>query len=196
MYRHRTHIIATLGALTLLGCAMKPSPPATGVIHSKQGALRIAFPDATAVQAKNVFLTKAEALAIRNKAGSGLSSRMVTVYVGHRGKRCFGYGFIDTHRVKQQDETLMIVVSPAGHVQAVHMLAFHDTPGKKPSNRWLGQFRGKALSPRLRLGDEVDGITGATYSANAVTGAVRRALAIYQVVLSTGSRVSCSSPVK
>ena len=175
----------------LTGCAMKPSPPATGVIHSKQGALRIAFPEATTVRAKNVFLSKAESRVIGSKAGSELESRMVTVYVAHKGTHCLGYGFIDTHRVKQQDETLMVVVSPAGRVHAVHMLAFHDTPGKKPSNRWLKQFRGKALSQRLQIGDEVDGITGATFSATAVTRAVRRALAIHRVVLSSGQRVPC-----
>jgi Na+-translocating ferredoxin:NAD+ oxidoreductase RnfG subunit len=52
-----------------------------------------------------------------------------------------------------------------------------------PSDRWYGQFEQKTLAQPMRLGGDVHGIVGATLSARATTRGVRRALALYQVVL-------------
>jgi len=52
-----------------------------------------------------------------------------------------------------------------------------------PPERWLRQFEQRRLDPALRLGGEIHGIAGATLSAQAVTGAVRRALALFTVLI-------------
>ena len=112
-------------------------------------------------------------------------------------KQNYGFLNITTEDPENVPNTLRVILRRAtdasvGVQDMVFRVELTGNHVEKPSNRWLDQFRGKSLSPRLRLGDELDGITGATYSANAVTGAVRRALAIYEVILSTGKRVRCS----
>ena len=49
--------------------------------------------------------------------------------------------------------------------------------------RWYGQFGQKSLADALRVGGDVHGIVGATLSAQATTAGVRRALALYAVLL-------------
>jgi hypothetical protein len=49
--------------------------------------------------------------------------------------------------------------------------------------RWLEQFHDATLTDDLRIGRGIVAITGSTLTSEAVTGSVRRALAIYDVLL-------------
>jgi Na+-translocating ferredoxin:NAD+ oxidoreductase RnfG subunit len=93
-----------------------------------------------------------------------------------------GYAFIDIHN-GTLPEAFLIVLSPAGEVQSLRLLAFHEPPEYMPREGWYEQFRDKSLGDALRLGKDVHGIVGATLSSRATTLGVRRALALYQVVV-------------
>lgn len=96
--------------------------------------------------------------------------------------KLFAYGFIDTHVVRTLPETFLTVVGTDGEVLGVHLLAFQEPLEYMPAKRWLGQFRGKRLTPSLRIRYDISGIAGATMSALAVTRGVRRVLALYRVL--------------
>ena len=66
------------------------------------------------------------------------------------------------------------------------MLAFHEPPEYAPTDRWLRQFEGRPLNSELSLRGEVDGITGATLTANAITATVRSILAVFNVAVGSG----------
>jgi hypothetical protein len=108
---------------------------------------------------------------------------MITVYEGFHGSRLVGYAFIDTHTVRTLPETFLLVLDPEGAVRATHLLAFHEPPEYLPPARWLDQFTGKALDGDLWLGRDVDGISGSTLSAQALTAGVRRLTAVHRVKL-------------
>jgi Na+-translocating ferredoxin:NAD+ oxidoreductase RnfG subunit len=87
------------------------------------------------------------------------------------------------HTVRTLPEAFLVVLSPQGTVRTLRVLAFHEPLEYKPSDRWYSQFEEKSLSEPLRLGSDVHGIVGATLSARATTRGVRRALALYEVVV-------------
>lgn len=153
------------------------------VYHSRESALRLAFPGANNVEKRELFLSPAQAADVERMAGVKIPSRLVTVYVGTADAGVIGYAFIETHKVRSLPETVLLVVYPDGRAKAVHMLAFHEPPEYAPTERWLGQFAGKPLDQSLSLRGGVDGITGATLTANAITASVRRILAIFRVAL-------------
>ncbi|MBI2896873.1 MAG: FMN-binding protein [Deltaproteobacteria bacterium] len=154
------------------------------VFHSKESALRLAFPAAGRVETRTLFLTEAQRSAVEERAGSSLESRMVTCYVGkgHSGE-VLGYAFLDTHVVRTLPETFMVVLDPAGAVRAVHILAFHEPTDYLPPPRWLRQFGGRRLGRSLALNQDIVGIAGSSLSSQAVTGGVRRILALYEVMI-------------
>ncbi len=76
----------------------------------------------------------------------------------------------------------MVVVGPDGAVQRVTILSFQEPKDYLPSDRWLDQFHDQKLGKQLSLKREIRGITGATLSSRAVTAAVRRVLALDQVL--------------
>jgi len=153
------------------------------VYYSRDEALKLAFPDAERVEPKDFFLTAAQRAAIEAQAKSSLDSDLVTVYVGSRAGIPSGYAIFDTHVVRTLPETFLVVLSPDGKVAATHLLAFYEPTEYAPPARWMEQFRDKTSDDELRVGRGIAGITGSTLTSEAVTGGVRRALAIYAVLL-------------
>jgi Na+-translocating ferredoxin:NAD+ oxidoreductase RnfG subunit len=90
---------------------------------------------------------------------------------------------IDIHNVRTLPEAFMIVLSPAGEVRSLRVLAFHEPLEYKPTNRWYSQFDNQSIGAPLRVGGDIHGVVGATLSAHATTRGVRRALAYYEVLL-------------
>jgi hypothetical protein len=143
----------------------------------------LAFPEVDRVETRDLFLTPDQRQAIEKLAKSKLESDLLTVYVGHRNGSVSGYAVLDTHVVRTLPEAFMIVLSRDGSVTATHVLAFYEPTEYMPSERWLNQFRGKRDVQDLRVGRGIAAITGSTLTSHAVAGAVRRALAIYDVLL-------------
>ena len=176
----RSSALAIVLTAGLLGV---PGEAAAKVYLSKQEAIELAFPDADRVERKTLMLTRAQAEAIEKLALSRLGSRLITVYAGVKDGKRLGYALIDIHNVRTLPEAVMIVLSPSGEVRSLRMLAFHEPEEYRPSDRWLSQFEDEQLDPELRLHGKIHGIAGSTLSSRAVTSGVRRALALWEVML-------------
>lgn len=157
------------------------------VFHSRESALRLAFPGADRVEKREVFLDADDAAEVERLARSPLGSRLVTVYVGWRSGAIVGYAFIETHPVRTLPETIMLVVGSDGRIAGVHLLAFHEPPEYGPPPAWLRQYEGWTLRDELSLRGDIAGITGATLTAHSITAAVRRTLAVYRVGIATAA---------
>jgi hypothetical protein len=157
---------------------------ATGaVFHSRSEIADLAFPDCDHVETRDVFLSPEQRERIEHAAGSALDGALITIYEGYSGDRLVGYAMLDSHLVRTLPETLLVVLDASGSVEATYVMAFHEPPDYLPGDRWLRLFHDRRLSDDLRVGRAIVGITGATLSARAVVGSVRRSLAIYEVLL-------------
>jgi transcriptional regulator of nitric oxide reductase len=167
----------------VLALACAATPAHAKVFFSKKEALALAFPESDRVDEKSLLLDDAQAQRVEELSRSRLESRLLRIYTGYRGEERLGYAFIDVHTVRTLPEAFMVVLTPAGVVRDVRLLAFHEPLEYMPSARWYQQFLNKDRTAPLRLGDDVHGIVGATLSSRAATEGVRRALALYQVVV-------------
>ena len=158
-------------------------PPEAVVLYAKNEALQLIFPEADSIEPQAVFLTAQQAARVEELARSPLESQLLTVHVGRKGNETLGYAFLDIHVVRTQPEALFVVLTPQGNVDSVLIVAFHEPLEYMPSDRWQAQFPGKTLTPDLQVKRAIAPISGATLSAHAMTDAVRRALAVYQVAL-------------
>jgi transcriptional regulator of nitric oxide reductase len=169
--------------LWCLTAVLIPFSAASEVFHSKESALRLAFPGADRVTAQDLFLSPEETAQVEREARAEVDSRLVTVYVGHEGPELLGYAFLDTHQVRTLPQTILVVLDPGGAVRAIHLLAFHEPPEYQAPVRWLERLAGRTLDAELWPGRDVDSLSGATLTATAVTAAVRRLLAVHRVKL-------------
>jgi len=170
-----------------------PVAAGAAVFHSKESAIKAAFPEAEQVDARPVYLSKEDVEWVTQMSGATMTDRVVTAYVGLKAGQAIGYGFIDTHLVRSLPETVMIVVSPTGEVVRTLQLAFHEPPEYQASPRWLSQFTGRRLEPQLALGRGVDVTTGASLTGRALTTAHRRILALWERKLRLG--VPCAQDI-
>jgi hypothetical protein len=170
--------------VAVAGVLLLDSAPAESKVYASQNeALPAAFPEADRIVRRNFVVTAEQVRRIEQRARAPLESRIVTLHVGWRADEILGYALIDIHTVRTLPEALMIVLEPDGAVRSVRVLAFHEPEDYLPSMRWFQQFAGRRLDSDLQLKRGVHAITGATLSARATTRGVRRALALYEVLL-------------
>lgn len=178
--RLRGLLVAVVVALGL------PAAPSAKVYHSRTEALALAFPDAERVETRTHVLTDEQRDEIQRLSGAALDSKLVKLYWGVKSGEVQGYAFIDVHTVRTLPEAFLVVLDRSGEVRSLRVLAFYEPLEYQPADRWYGQFERKTLREPLRLGDDIHGVVGATLSARATTQGVRRALALYQVLVENG----------
>lgn len=172
--RARVHILI---AAFVAGAALFGAVPVRArVLMPQKDALSLAFPSVKP-ERRTAFLTDAQAKAVEEAAQSKLESKVWTYYVAGSTTAYF-----DSHLVRTMNETVMIVVNGNGTVNFVEILSFAEPDDYLASKRWLGQFPGRKLDDDLAQRRGLRNISGASLTSEAVTRAVRRALAVHQVL--------------
>ena len=171
-----------IGFILLLGAFALPSAHAK-VFHSQVEARELAFPGADRFEKKTFVLSSEQKAEVERISRSRLESRLVTLESAWREKTLLGHLHIDIHTVRTQSEGLMVALDSKGTVMLVRVLVFNEPLDYKPSQRWYDFLVGKTSADALRVGHDVDAVTGATLTTGATAGAVRRMLAYYAVLL-------------
>lgn len=174
-------------AAILLLAAFAAANAQAKVFYSQSEALELAFPDAEEVASNTFILDDDQVERIESLAKCELDSKLVKIYTGMREGKVLGHALIDVHNVRTLPEAFMVVLSPAGEVRSLRVLAFHEPLEYKPTSRWYRQFDDRSIEAPLRVGRDIHGVVGATLSARATTRGVRRALAYYEVLLESGN---------
>jgi len=164
--------------------AVAAGPVAAKVFLTADEALHLVF-QSCKVERRTVFLTPEQLARARQLAAGEIKSALVNPYRATCDGKDAGTAYFDAHVVRTLPETLMVVVDPQGRVSRVEVLSFAEPEDYLPPGRWYGQFPGNALSDELALGHRIRGVTGASLTARATTDAVRRVLAIHQVLHGT-----------
>ena len=176
--RVRRTTATVMGALLGLAAA----PVHAGVVLTETDALARAFPGQEA-RRRILYLKPEQVRAVEKAARSKLPSPVITVFEAWNGAECAGRAYLDTHVVRTMPETVLTVVEPDGTLRMALVLAFHEPSDYLPRERWLETLKGKPLDDDLWPGRGVRRVTGATLSAQAMTEAVRRALAVDALVV-------------
>jgi hypothetical protein len=160
------------------------------VLLTQEQALDLAFPPPAEVDRRTAFLGEEQIEEIRRLSapvGSGYERSVVSYYVGVDGDRPLGAAYFDAHRVRTLQEVLMVVVSPDGLVSRIEVLGFAEPPEYMAPDGWLELFRGRGLEESNSTRGEIPLITGATLTSHAVSDAVRKSLALHQVIRPFGN---------
>ena len=157
------------------------APAAAKVFLTQEEALKLAFP-AASVERRTAFLTEAESKEVASLSGGPPPSALCVAYVATKEGRLAGIAYFDTHIVRTQPETLMVVVAPSGTIARIEILSFSEPEDYLPREHWYAQFPGKALDEELSVKRGIRAVSGATLTARATTEAARRVLALHRVL--------------
>lgn len=153
---------------------------------SRDEALASAYSGA-AIRTEQVFLTAAQQKRVADAAGTETVSAFVVRYVATKDGNVVGRAYVDTHTVRTKKESLLVMLDANGRVARVEVTAFLEPAEFHAPEAWLRQYKDRTLAPDLALNRAIRPIAGATLTARATNNAVRRVLAIDQVVQATDS---------
>ncbi len=131
---------------------------------------------------ETTLLTKAEQSEVIQLANQKKIGAFVSRYIVRNESGIVGYAYLDKHLVRTLPETLLVAVDSNGALVGIKVLAFREPAEFMAREGWMEQFHGRRVEDQLRMRRNVDGITGATITARAITQCARRMLAIHQVL--------------
>ena len=162
------------------------SPSISKVFMKRDEALRAAFPGAAEIEKREIFLSSDQSLAVELLAKSKNESKLYIIYEARDGEKTLGYAIIDTHTLRTKTETVMFVINPDGSLRQAEILAFFEPQDYQAGDNWIELFEGRTLDDSLRVGKDIPNITGATITANSLSQAIRRILAVFKVASDQG----------
>lgn len=153
------------------------------VFISKDEALKLAFPDSDTIEKQSLFLSKTDVESIEKLGRSKLDSRLFLFYVGMKNGEAIGYAAIDTHTVRTKSQTILVVINPDGSLNYTEILAFFEPLEYKPTESWIDLFKDKKITNGIKIGYDIPNISGATLSSNSTANAVKKILAVFEIVV-------------
>ena len=171
-------LIAT-ALLALLAGAVAPGAQ-EGVI-TRSEALAAVYPGA-AVTRDRVILTREQMAAVAALARVGMQGRIVPRYVARRDDAVVGRAYIDTHTPKTERQSLLISLDTEGRIKRVDVTVFFEPAQYMAPQNWLRQFDGEVLHEELAIRRGIRRIAGSSFTGRAISNAVRRVLALDQVL--------------
>lgn len=180
--------LRTLGVAVVV-IVLQPLPASAQVLLTQDEALRLSFPEPAMIERRTAFLERSQIDRVSELAGSKPAGTLVTYYVGRSADGPLGVAYFDVHRVRTLPELLMIVVTPGGRVERIEILRFSEPREYMAPDGWLDRFTERRLEDDLGNKSAVVGMTGATLTSRAVTDAVRRALALHEILDPLGAGV-------
>lgn len=147
-------------------------------------AQHLLFPQADHFVASPVPLTSE--IRSRLEALSGVAARRdeQPVWKAVQGDASLGYFIVDDVIGKHELITYAVAIGADSRVRGVEILDYREPRGGEVRDpRWLAQFAGKRPGDTLRVGDDIQNLSGATLSSRHLTEGVRRLLMLHKLVL-------------
>ena len=160
--------------------ALVASAPARATVYLSIEDAQQAMFGAAAMTAQPLTLDAIQMKAIEKASGVPVRGSLVRVWRAADG----GWFLLDAVIGKSELITYAIGLDADGRVKQVEVLEYRESHGgeiRYPG--WRKQFVNKKAGDELRVGDDIQGISGATLSCEHVTDGIRRLLATWALVL-------------
>jgi Na+-translocating ferredoxin:NAD+ oxidoreductase RnfG subunit len=160
------------------------APGHAQVYYSVRALLADHFKQSEVVDFQRVRLSARSREQVERQLGEKLEKGEYIFYVGHSEDGIDGYALFDREIGQHEYIDFATFFDCDGRVTRVEVVAYREPYGDGiRSPRFRGQFVGKSAESRLRAGHDIDVISGATLSAQAMAKAVKRASVLLQDTL-------------
>jgi len=175
------------GALAGAAAALGPASAFAVDYLSAEQAARLMFPDADGFELRRLTLDAAQ---LQQLDAQGVRARSVgwTVRLAQRAGVLQGFVVADEVVGKVELISYAVALGLDGAVRQIEILAYRESHGHEirlPA--WRRQFVGKGTAAALRVGEDINNISGATLSCSHVTDGVRRIVAVLALARRAGA---------
>ena len=150
-------------------------------VLNREEALAAAFPGAEILR-KMLFLTETQQKEAAELSGVEIPTPMIACYIASKDGQVLGRAYVDTHVVRTERASLLIILNVDGTLRRIEITAFLEHPEHQVPPSWYRQYDGTSLNDDLQIDHAIHPIAGATLTARATNDAARRILAIDRVL--------------
>ena len=94
-----------------------------------------------------------------------------------------GYAVLDNVYGKSMPITFLVILNNAGKIIETRIIKYREAYGGSISNlSWLKQFTGKNANSSFKTGKDIDAISGATISVNALTRGIKKLVLLFPYI--------------
>jgi Na+-translocating ferredoxin:NAD+ oxidoreductase RnfG subunit len=175
---------AVYGVAPVLAC-IAPAAQVHAVEYlSVAQAQSLMFPAATAFEPVLAVLDAAQLKQLAEQAGGPPRKGAWRVWRALRDGAVSGYVVTDAVIGKMEMIDYAVALDPQGGILDVEILAYRESHGGEVRRKpWRDQFHGKSADQPLRIGDDIQNISGATLSTTHLTDGIRRIAVMARLVL-------------
>lgn len=155
-----------------------------GIKEETESLIYENFGDSVSVLFKKFTIPKEVKYFAEKKAGLRFLKKHIYTWKITIADSLVGYAYLDNVKGKSQPITFVVFYDSDGAVVGSHIIKYREPIGGEVSHKsWLNQFSGKSQDSMYVVGKDIDAISGATISVNAVTRGIHRSSYVIQYLL-------------
>ena len=142
------------------------------------------YGDSISILFKKISVPKEIKTIAEKNARLRFMRNLIYVWEVTKHNSLIGLAYLDNVKGKSQPITYVVFYNAKGNVTNSYIIKYREPIGGEVANRnWLNQFLGKTTYSKYQIGKQIDGISGATISVNAVTKGIHRSSFVIQYLL-------------
>lgn len=147
-------------------------------------AQKAMFPEAMGFEPVPLTLSADQLKQLAERAGGPAKPGAWRAWQAKQGDKALGYFVTDAVIGKFELINYAVALNTAGEITGVEILTYRESHGYEVRNKpWRAQFLGKSAKSALRVGDDINNISGATLSCTHLTDGIRRIAVMAQLAL-------------
>jgi hypothetical protein len=192
--RSRSRLAAAC-ALALFGLLAAGAARAESTFFTTRALLAEFFPKSERVTYRTFVLDPSLKTRLTQRLGYCPAKDRYTIYVATTQGKVDGYALVDDERGLHQPITFATRLSPRGAVERLEIMVYREPRGDEVrDSRFRKQFEGKTAQDPMRIGSDVDAVSGATVSSASMATGVRRAAILVEELAMGLSTVATAPP--
>lgn len=171
--------------------SLRPAHGQEGMLLKEDEAPKAVFPEASIFERKVVQSNEELKAKIQQRMGktkTSLWEESYVVFVAKKGDATLGYAVIVEEIGKHRPITFVVGVGADRKIKDAALMVYREAyGGEVRDRRFLQQYRGKSLKDPLLPFRDIQNISGATMSVEAIGRGSKKALALVEVAFFEGA---------
>jgi hypothetical protein len=171
--------------------SLRPAHGQEGMLLKEEEAPKAVFPEASIFERKVVQSNEELKAKIQQRMGktkTSLWEESYVVFVAKKGDATLGYAVIVEEIGKHRPITFVVGVGADRKIKDAALMVYREAyGGEVRDRRFLQQYRGKSLKDPLLPFRDIQNISGATMSVEAIGRGSKKALALVEVAFFEGA---------
>ena len=141
------------------------------------------FPDNTNISIHNLKLNDDIKYEVQNKVKQKFYRNKLYYWNISHGDSTIAYAFLDNVIGKSMPITFLVILNINGEIIDVDVIKYREAYGSAVGNKiWLQQFFNRNNNSSYDIGNDIDGISGATISVKSTSKGIQKIAILYPLI--------------